>query len=275
MRTGYLNSFESMGLVDGPGIRSVVFLQGCHLRCLYCHNPDTWNCKDYRQEITSEDLVKKLLRFREYYGQSGGVTISGGEPLLQMDFVTEVFSMLKDEGIHTCLDTAGVGYEGRAKYKSGPDEETRPNNEIRSDEESGLDEVTGPADDYDSRLRALLAVTDLVLLDVKHYKPEMYEKITGYRMDAYDHFLTILQQSGTPLWIRHVVVPGLTDGEESIMGLKRYISGLKNVERVELLSYHTMGVEKYEALGLPYRLAGVPALSQKELEPLEKLLREA
>ncbi len=240
MKTGRIHFLESMALVDGPGIRSVVFMQGCRLRCQYCHNPDTWKRNGSCKEMTSEELVQKLMRFKGYYGQSGGVTISGGEPLLQLDFVTEVFSMLKKAGIHTCLDTAGV---------ADPDEP-----------------------DLEDRLRMLLNETDLVLLDVKHEDPSSYKEITGNDITDYNRFLAVLQDCEVPIWIRHVVVPGLTDGEEHIRQLKKYISDLKNVTKIELLPYHTMGVDKYKTLGLSYRLDGVPALSSQDVRPLEQML---
>ena len=205
MTYGRIHSIESMGLVDGPGVRSVVFFQGCRLRCQYCHNPDTWSFtgKD-AQHISAEALVKKLSRFKPYYGDRGGVTFSGGEPLLQKDFLLEALIRCKQAGIHTCLDTAGCG---------------------------------------DGDYGEILRYTDLVLMDIKHYTEEGYRKVTG--MD--------------------VVVPGLTDGEAHLEGLKTYIQSLKNVERVELLPYHVLGVHKYKALGIPYPLEGVEPMNPELL----------
>ena len=242
MLKGRIHSVESMGLVDGPGIRSVVFFQGCRLRCQYCHNPDTWHIDNAAKEVTSDELVKQLLRFREYYGEDGGVTLSGGEPLLQLDFAIEVFTLLKAEGIHTCLDTAGVGDEHEPAYVD--------------------------------KLKKLLSLTDLVLLDIKHEDPLCYKKITGHTSTAFERFLAIIQQRNNPLWIRHVVVPGLTDSEEHIRHLKAYIAKLKHVEKVELLPYHAMGETKYETLGIPYSLHGIPSLTHTDMKPYEKMLQE-
>ena len=204
---GRIHSIESMALVDGPGVRSVVFLQGCHLRCQYCHNPDTWSMTGNSiQEMSAQELVKRLSRFKPYYGDKGGVTFSGGEPLLQSDFLREALPLCKAAGLHTCLDTAGCG--------------------------------TGGYED-------ILRFTDLVLLDIKHYTREGYQRVTGQTPDASLAFLDTAQKMNIPLWIRHVVVPGLTDGKEHFEGLDKYIRTLKHVERVELLPYHVLWVHKY------------------------------
>lgn len=169
MIEGYIHSIESMGLVDGPGIRTVVFFQGCRLRCRYCHNPDTWAMRSGKEQIfTPEQLVNKLLRFKPYFGDNGGVTFSGGEPLLQKDFLCEVLLLCKHAGIHTCIDTAGCGC-------------------------GGYEEI--------------LAHTDLVLLDIKHFSLDGYHSITGQSPQEFLQFLSAVQKAGTPLWIRHVVVP--------------------------------------------------------------------
>ena len=185
MTLGRIHSIESMALVDGPGVRSVVFLQGCRLRCQYCHNPDTWSMTGKNiQEMSAETLVKRLSRFKPYYGDKGGVTFSGGEPLLQKDFLTEALQLCKAAGIHTCLDTAGCGMG-----------------------------------DYED----ILKYTDLVLLDIKHYTRRGYQQVTGQTPDESLAFLETAQRMHIPLWIRHVVVPGLTDGDEHLEGLKNYI----------------------------------------------------
>ena len=228
MREGLIHSLESMGLVDGPGIRTVVFLQGCALRCRYCHNPDTWAMENPAAERwTPEELLGRLERFRPYYGAEGGVTFSGGEPLLQPEFLLESLKLCRGAGIRTCLDTAGCGLG-----------------------------------DY----REILDYTDLVLLDVKHYTPQGYRQITGRDMGTFRDFLAQVQDRQIPLWIRHVVVPGLTDGQEHLEGLEEYLGGLSGVERVELLPYHTLGAHKYAALGLPYPLEGVPPMEEKALK---------
>ncbi len=231
--TGRIHSIESMGLVDGPGVRSVVFLQGCPLRCLYCHNPDTQ--RGGGQEISAQELCRRLVRFRPYFGDSGGVTFSGGEPLGQPEFLLECLRHLKAEGIHTCLDTSGVGLG-----------------------------------DYGE----ILAHTDLVLYDVKHFDPQGYRTITGRDMDATPAFVEAVRAANVPMWVRHVVVPGLTDGEDHLIALGEYIATLPGVEKVELLPYHTMGVEKYRKLGIPYALEGVPPMDGTKLEKWNRRLNE-
>ena len=223
-----------MGLVDGPGIRCVVFLQGCGLRCRYCHNPDTWSMAGGK-EMTAEQLVKKLSRFKPYFQGRGGVTFSGGEPLLQPEFLKEVLPLCHEAGIHTCLDTAGHGLG-----------------------------------DYE----AILRHTDLVLLDIKHYTKEGCKRVTGREMDESLRFLEAAQKAGTPLWLRHVVVPGLTDGEAHLEGLLRYIQTIRNVEKVELLPYHVLGVHKYETLGIPYPLRGVEPLDAGALKDWQTRMNE-
>lgn len=236
MTEGVIHSIESMGLVDGPGIRTVVFLQGCRLRCQYCHNPDTWAMNSSKaQHISPKELVQRLTRFKPYYGQTGGVTFSGGEPLLQKDFLLEVLSLCRQAGIHVCLDTAGCG-----------------------------------AGDYEE----ILSLTDLVLFDVKHYTDAGYRQVTGQAREESLRFLETAQRMGTPLWIRHVVVPGLTDGEEHFKALRDYIRTIKNVQRVELLPYHTLGVCKYDALNIPYPLKGVPPMQAQELTHWQEILNE-
>jgi len=228
---GYLHSLETMGLVDGPGVRGVVFLAGCPLRCLYCHNPDTWQ---YRPgtEITPDALAQRLLRFRGYYERSGGgVTFSGGEPLCQKEFVAQTMALLQAQGIHTCLDTSG-GVNGD--------------------------------------MGAVLRHTDLILYDVKHYDPERYRFLTGQTMDATLNFLRQAEEARVPIWARHVVVPGLTDTQEHMQALRRYVSQLPNIRRVELLPYHKMGDFKYTAQGRPNPLADVPPMDKRQCLALER-----
>ena len=239
---GFVHSVESLGLVDGPGIRSVVFLQGCRLRCLYCHNPDTWELKLNRTETESGELVKKLLRFRDYYGENGGVTLSGGEPLLQPEFAYEVFKGLKNYNVHTCLDTSGVG--------------------DTSDQH------------YIEKIKKLLSVTDLVLLDVKHTDDDGYRRITGRSIDDFNIFLGLLQDTDIPIWIRQVIVPGITDTQSYILGLKKYLMNIKNIEKVELLPYHTLGVNKYEKLNIPYPLKDVPPFNKENIKVLENFIKK-
>lgn len=233
---GKIHSFESMGLLDGPGIRNIVFMQGCNLRCLYCHNPDTWAFEG-GSEYTSEEIVNKIVKFKAYFDKSGGgVTFSGGEPLLQKEFLIEALKLCKEKGIHTTIDTAGVG--------------------------SG---------DYEE----ILKYVDLVLLDIKHYDEEKYQYVAGRNMDEFKKFKTALNNSNCKVWIRNVIVPDINDKEEDIINLVYSIKDIKNIEKVELLPYHTLGENKYEVLGMKYRLAGVPPLNKKVMENLNKILKEA
>lgn len=233
MLTGRIHSIESMGLVDGPGVRTVVFLQGCKLRCAYCHNPDTW-AMDGGSELTPEELLKKILRFKPYFEKSGGgVTFSGGDPLLQPEFLIEMLKLCKERGIHTAVDTSGYGFG-----------------------------------EYDE----ILKYTDLVLLDIKHVDDIGYKNLTGKSKKGLNQFLEAAERSKVKLWIRHVVVPGITDSKEHIEKLKEIIKGIKNIEKVELLPYHTLGVQKYEKLGIPYRLAEVEPMDKELLKGYEKEL---
>ena len=236
MTVGRIHSIETLGLVDGPGIRVVVFMQGCMLRCAYCHNPDTWN-KNGGTEITAEELLNKVKRYKGYFKSSGGgVTLSGGDPLIQSEFVAEFFKMCREEGINTALDTSGYGYG-----------------------------------DYDE----VLKYTDLILLDIKHVEESRHKQITGKGREGFLKFLSAAQKNNNKIWIRHVVVPGLTDSEDNIRRLGKYINTISNVEKVQLLPYHTQGVDKYKDLNIPYRLEGVPALEREKLDKLYLVLDEA
>lgn len=237
MVKGSIDSVETMGLVDGPGIRYVVFLQGCKLRCLFCHNPETWKMEE-KNMTTAEELIDKIKRYKNYFGKEGGVTFSGGDPLCQPEFLLECLKQCKQEGIHTCLDTSGVGC----------------NKEIYPE---------------------ILSYTDLVILDIKAVTPEAYKKMTGYPMKDFLEFLELCQKLEKKLWLRQVIVPGINDTEEYILELKKYIKNIKNVERVELLPYHLYGVEKYKKLGIPYRLDGVPAMKKEDLDKLNQILQES
>lgn len=231
---GLINSIETLGTLDGPGIRFVVFLQGCKLRCLYCHNPETWNINSNDAiEISPQELVEKVEKYKNYYGEDGGVTFSGGEPLLQPEFLLECLKLCKEKNIHTCLDTAGFGFG-----------------------------------DYEE----ILKYTDLVILDIKAVEESEYKKITGQKMQKFFEFLNIAQAMNKSLWLRQVIVPGINDDKDHILKLKQFANTIKNVEKVELLPYKTIGVHKYKSLNLKYRLDGVEELSQEKLDELNSYL---
>lgn len=232
---GRISSIESMGLLDGPGIRFVTFLQGCKLRCKYCHNPETWDVNGRSQITSPEELIKKISRFRNYFGTDGGVTFSGGEPLLQPEFLIECLKLCKKENIHTCIDTAGVGFG-----------------------------------EYDE----ILDYTDLVILDIKAVDEGEYRELTGQDIKYFNQFLSVTQRKNKKLWLRQVIVPDMNDDREHIVALCEFAKKLKNVEKVELLPYKTIGVHKYRDLNIPYRLDGVPELSEEKLDELNKILKE-
>ena len=237
---GFVHSTESFGTVDGPGVRFVIFLQGCPMRCQYCHNPDTWkmNAGSLR---SAESLLQEYRRNKAFYAK-GGITVTGGEALMQIDFVLELFTLAKKEGIHTCLDTSGVTY--------------RPGES-----------------DYNRKLDALMAVTDLVMLDIKHIDPEGHKALTGHDNAGILAFAKYLEEKQVPVWIRHVVVPGITDDPEQLARLGRFIGTLSNVKALDVLPYHIMGITKYKELGIPYPLEGVePTTKAKAAEAKQIIL---
>ena len=238
--TGRIHSFESFGTVDGPGIRFVVFLQGCPLRCRYCHNPDTW--KAGGEEYTAEEIVSRALRYKNYFGDKGGVTVTGGEPLVQIDFVIELFKILKEKGIHTCVDTSGITFN--------------------PDSQESVD-----------KHKELLKVSDLFLLDIKHIDDEACKKLTGHSNKNTLAFAKFLSENGKPIWIRQVLVPNITDSEESLKRTRKFIDTLKTVEKIEVLPYHTMGTVKYEKLGLSYPLQGVEAPTKESVQKARSILK--
>ena len=238
--TGRVHSIESFGLVDGPGVRSIAFLQGCNLRCRYCHNPDTW-VKTGGTEWEAEALFRKLYRFKPYWKNKGGITVSGGEALLQMEFVTDLFSIAKEHQVHTALDTSG------GPFRTDPD--------------------------YLESFQKLMDVTDLFILDMKEMDPERHKALTGQDNRNILAFARYLSAHKKPMWIRHVLVPGLTDSRESLEALYNFLRELKSVERVEILPYHTMGVHKWEALGIPYSLKNVLPPTEEEVRRAEEILR--
>ncbi|WNX84539.1 pyruvate formate-lyase-activating protein [Agathobaculum sp. NTUH-O15-33] len=230
---GRLNSIQSLGAVDGPGLRYVVFLQGCPLRCAYCHNPDTWPA-DGGEEIEADTLVQKALRFRPYWKNGGGVTISGGEPLYQAPFVEELFAGLHEHGVHTALDTSGVGNLAEAAR--------------------------------------VLDHTDLVLCDLKFLTKADYMKYCRGDLAQVERFLHLTAMKQVPLWIRHVVVPGLTDGVDHLRLIRDKAESLPNFEKLEFLPFHKLCIEKYDRLGIPFPLRDTPAMNDAWLKELiEKL----
>lgn len=225
---GYIHSKESFGTVDGPGIRYVLFMQGCPMRCLYCHNPDTWKTGTGTPTTVAE-ILDEYRKNRSFYTH-GGLTVSGGEPLLQAEFLLELFKAAKDENIHTCIDTSGITYN--------PDNEK--NTRI-------LDELMG--------------YTDLVMLDIKHIDPDKHIELTGQKNTRILEFAKYLESKNIPLLIRHVIVPGYTDSPDDLIKLGEFIGTLKNLKALDVLPYHTMGVTKYKELGMDYPLEGVQALT--------------
>lgn len=241
---GYIHSIETFGSVDGPGVRFVVFFQGCPMRCAYCHNPDTWNLADGK-EMSADEILQKMLRNRAFYAR-GGITATGGEPMMQMEFLIELFTKAKAEDIHTCLDTSGVMY-------TGTKEDGTPENE---------------------QIVKLMEVTDLVMLDIKHIDEAAHIDLTAQSNKKILDFARYLDGIGKPVWIRHVVVPGITQNEESLAAVGRFLSTLHNVERLEVLPYHALGKVKYENLGMEYRLKETPQLSKAEAAEAERIIRE-
>ena len=229
--TGKIHSFETFGSVDGPGVRFLVFLSGCEFRCKYCHNPDTW-ARPAALEMTADEVLAKALRYREYWGEEGGITVSGGEPLLQLEFLTELFEKAKAKGVNTCIDTA-----------AGPFTREEP---------------------WLGQFRKLLDVTDLLLVDLKHIDPEAHRELTGAGNANVLDCARFLSEIGKPVWIRHVLVPGVNTDESSLARLGAFVRTLSNVKRVEVLPYHSLGVSKWKALGFPYALEGVPAPSDEQ-----------
>ncbi|MCH4285618.1 pyruvate formate lyase-activating protein [Absiella sp. AM54-8XD] len=236
---GSIHSVETFGSVDGPGVRFVIFLKGCAMRCKYCHNPDTWEMTT--ADTSSEELLKKALRYRSYWGEKGGITVSGGEPLLQIDFVIDLFTRAKKLGIHTTIDTSGNPF-------------TRE-------------------EPFFSKFQQLMEVTDLLLVDIKHIDDACHLALTKQHNTNILDMLKYLDEIQKPVWIRHVLVPGINDQEIYLMNLSKFIQQLHNVKRVEILPYHTLGVYKWKELGIPYELEGVESPDQASIEKARKILQ--
>ncbi len=236
---GIIHSVESFGTVDGPGVRLVVFCQGCPMRCAYCHNPDTWAVGKGKR-VSPEALIAQYRRNKAFY-RHGGITVTGGEPLLQLDFLLDLFRLAKKEGIHTCIDTSG------ATYHRGDSCENE-------------------------KLDALMALTDLVMLDIKHTDSEAHKRLTGMDNENILDFARYLDQKHVPLWIRHVVVPGITDDEAHLRRLGALMATLSNLKALDVLPYHTMGVTKYEQMGIPYRLQGVQDMGAQDAAKAKRII---
>ena len=239
---GFVHSTESFGTVDGPGVRFVVFLQGCHLRCQYCHNPDTWKMNTGSVR-SAQSLIQEYERNKAFYSK-GGITVTGGEALLQIDFLLELFTLARQKKIHTCLDTSGVTY--------------RPGQSS-----------------YNEKLDALMEVTDLVMLDIKHIDPEGHKVLTGHDNGNILAFAKYLEEKQIPVWIRHVLVPGITDDAALLTRLGTFLGTLSNVKALDVLPYHILGVTKYDQLGMAYPLKDVPPATKEQAANAKKIILTA
>lgn len=240
---GRVHSVESFGSADGPGVRYIVFLKGCNMRCKYCHNPDTWaKCgeNDGVKLMTPQEVLKTAMRYKAYWKQTGGITVSGGEALLQIDFVTELFKLAKEKGVNTCLDTSGNPFT-----------------------------VEEP---FFGKFNELMKYTDLFMLDIKHIDDEEHKKLTGQTNKNILDMAQYLSKNGKKMWIRYVLVPGITTDERYLKQLREFIDTLKTVDRVEVLPYHTLGVFKWKELGIPYQLEGVEPPTKEQIECAKRIL---
>ena len=239
MIKGRVHSVETFGLVDGPGVRYIIFLQGCRMRCKYCHNPETWDL-EAGEEMTAEEAFKKAYRYKNYWGKNGGITISGGEPLLQIDFVTEVFRLAKEKGIHTTLDTSGNPFSMDSKFLN--------------------------------KFNELMLVTDLFMLDIKEMDDLKHRELTKWTNNNILEMARYLSAYNKEMWIRHVLVPGVTDDEDGLKDLRDFLDHLRSVSRVEILPYHTLGLFKWEKLNIDYPLKEAVPPTKEEVARAEELL---
>ncbi len=230
----YINSFESFGTKDGPGIRFVLFLQGCPLKCLYCHNVDSWDINKRNYVYTPEEIIKEINKVKFFI--SGGVTVSGGEPMLQQDFLIDFFKLCKENNLHTAIDTSGIIFNEKAK--------------------------------------TIYENVDLVLLDIKHIDKNKYEEITSVPLEPTLKTMEYLNHINKPVWIRYVLVPGYTDNESDIERLAKYLSKFKNVERVDILPFHQMALYKWEKVGIEYKLKNTPTPTKEDILKAENILKK-
>ena len=238
---GRINKLETFGSVDGPGVRFVVFTQGCPMRCLFCHNPETWDFKgEDAFDISAEDLLKKALRYQSYWGKDGGITVSGGEPLMQMDFLIEFFELAKAAGVHTCIDTSGVNF-------------------VRNEP-------------YFGKFERLMKSTDLQLVDLKIIDPAEHKKLTGHPIDHNLDMFRYLDEIGKPIWIRHVLVPGISDNDQYLDRTREFIQSLHYVQKVEVLPYHSLALAKYQELGIDYALKDTKSPSPERIAHAKRIL---
>ena len=242
MTKGFVHSVESFGSVDGPGIRFLIFLQGCPMRCQFCHNPDSWKT-GIGEERTADELLDQAERFRAYWGDNGGITVSGGEALLQIDFLLELFEKAKQRGIGTCLDTSAQLFTRKSPFFE--------------------------------KFERLMELTDTVLLDIKHIDDEEHRKLTRHSNANILDCARYLSEIDKPVWIRHVLIPGITDKDEYLVRLRDFLSTLHNMERIEVLPYHTLGVYKYEKLGIDYPLKDVQPPAAERVANANDILQQA
>lgn len=232
MATGRLHSIETFGALDGPGIRTVFFMQGCPARCMYCHNPDTWE-EEAGEQVTVGEVISRARRGRPYYGENGGVTFSGGEPLLQADFLIEAMDALRKDGINSAIDTSGT-------Y-------------------------------FDEKSEEVISHCDMLLLDIKHIDPSRFKELTGREQGTLSLLIDAVNRQEKPVWIRQVIVPGFNDDEEYIRELNKFLKRIKYIRKIELLGYHNMAEPKYDKLGIKYRLKGVKPMDSESLKKLSDL----
>lgn len=238
---GIIHSTESFGSVDGPGIRFIIFLQGCKMRCQFCHNPDTWNMNsDDAYKATPEEMLSTALKYKSYWKEKGGITVSGGEPLLQIDFLLELFRLAKKKGINTCIDTSGNPFTFEQPFFG--------------------------------KFEELMKYTDLLLLDIKHIDSEAHKKLTACPNEHILALAKYLSDIDKPVWIRHVLVPGINSSDEHLSRLDTFLKTLNNIKRVDILPYHTFGVGKWEILGIPYQLNDINPPSDELVAHAKEML---